>query len=83
MLSLNVHGAASTPWGWGYLDGPVQMRTTGTHAQSAESWFPAPAGLVLPNDPALIGVTYTVQGLCGGFGGSMRLSGAITQTIGS
>jgi hypothetical protein len=83
MLSLHMHAAALTPWGTSYLDAPVLLRTTGTHAQSVESWFPAPAGLVLPADPALVGVTYTVQGFCGGYGGSMRLSGAVTQTIGS
>jgi hypothetical protein len=32
-------------------------------------------------DPALVGVTYTVQGFCGGQGTSGRISNAITQVI--
>lgn len=81
LLSTDVRSAASSPWGWVYLDGTVLVRTHGMHLQSVESWFPAP-GVSLPDDLALVGRTYTVQGLCGGFGGSVRLSSAITQTIG-
>lgn len=81
-LSTGKQSALSTPWGWLYLDGSILLRKFGTHTQSVETWFPDPSGLLLPNDLALVGRTYTVQGACGGFGGSVRLSGAITQTIG-
>jgi hypothetical protein len=82
-LSTGHQIAASTPWGWLYLAGPRLLRRNGLHHQSVETWFAAPAGLLVPNDLSLVGVTYTVQGVAGGFGGSSRLSGAITQTIGN
>jgi hypothetical protein len=62
-LSTGVQVAASTPWGWFYLDGPRLLATSGRHVRSVESWFPQPTGLPLPNDPSLVGLTYTVQGL--------------------
>ncbi|MEQ1892427.1 MAG: hypothetical protein ABL998_07810 [Planctomycetota bacterium] len=81
-ISAGFQSALSTPRGWLYLDGPRLLTKFGTHTRSLESWFDAPAGLLVPNDLALVGTSYTVQGGCGGFDGSMRLSGAITQTIG-
>jgi hypothetical protein len=81
-LSVGNRAALSTPFGWLYLDGPILLGKAGTHGQSVEAWFPEPTGLPLPNDLSLVGLTYTVQGACGGFGGSTRLSGAMTQTIG-
>jgi len=81
-LSTGQQSALTTPWGWLYLDGTLLLQKTGAHAQSIETWFPAPAGFSLPNDLTLVGRSYTVQGACGGFSGSFRLSGAITQTIG-
>lgn len=81
-LSTGKQSASSTPWGWLYLDGPRLLSKFGRHGKSVETWFPEPTGLALPNDPSLIGLTYTVQGASGGFGGSIRLSSAITQTIG-
>ncbi len=81
-LSTGKQSASSTPWGWLYLDGPRPLGKFGSHVKSVEAWFPEPTGLLVPNDLSLVGMTYTVQGACGGFGGSIRLSGAITQTIG-
>jgi hypothetical protein len=81
-LSAGQQSAASTPWGWLYLDGPRLLWKFGSHTRSVEAWFPEPTGLPLPHDLSLVGLNYTVQGRCGGFGGSNRLSGAITQTIG-
>ena len=84
-LWTGKQSALTTPWGWLYLDGRRLLRKFGRHMQSVEAWFPEPTGLPLPNDPSLVGMTYTVQGACGGgyFGSSARLSGAITQTIGN
>ena len=81
-LSTGRQSALSTPMGWLYLDGPILLRKVGKHLRSVETWFPEPTGLPIPNDLSLVGMTYTVQGACGGFGRSIRLSGAITQTIG-
>jgi hypothetical protein len=81
-LSTGTQAAWKTPRGWLYLDGPRLLRKLGRHEQSVEAWFLEPTGFPLPNDPSLVGMTYTVQGVCGGFGGSLRLSNAITQTIG-
>jgi hypothetical protein len=41
----------------------------------------APGGFVLPADLALVGLDFTVQGGCMGAG--LRLSNALTQTIGN
>jgi hypothetical protein len=81
-ISTGFQAALTTPRGWLYLDGPRLLTRFGRHTRSLETWFPEPAGLAVPNDLALVGTSYTVQGGCGGIGGSMRLSGAITQTIG-
>jgi len=81
-LSLFAPSASSTPWGRLYLNGPTLFRKVGGHTRSIETWYPEPSGLLLPSDSSLVGLSYTVQGVAGGFGGSARLSGAITQTIG-
>jgi len=81
-ISTGKQSALSTPRGWLYLDGPRLLGKFGRHMKSVEAWFPEPTGFPVPNDLSLVGMTYTVQGACGGFGGSIRLSGAITQTIG-
>ncbi len=72
----------TTKWGFSYVGGAKLLGTVGAHAQSLVDWFPTPNGLALPNDPNLVGVSYTVQGFCGGYGPTGRLSNAITQTIG-
>ncbi|HEX6886001.1 MAG TPA: hypothetical protein VF530_21685 [Planctomycetota bacterium] len=81
-LSTGFQSAATTPWGWLYLAGPRPFEKLGQHQRSLESWFPQPAGFVLPNDVTLVGRSFTVQGACGGSAGSLRLSTALTQTIG-
>ncbi|MFT5291775.1 MAG: hypothetical protein ACI8QS_003503 [Planctomycetota bacterium] len=72
-----------TQFGLFYLGGGQLLSTIGTHTQSVESWFPVSTGLVLDNDPALVGMTFTVQGFSGGYSPNGRLSSAIRQTIGS
>ena len=73
-----------TQWGLLHFAGVRVTGTAGAHSQSVETWFPAPAGLVLDPDPSLVGIAYTVQGFCGGIGPwEGRLSSAVTQTIGS
>ncbi|QDU69320.1 hypothetical protein [Engelhardtia mirabilis] len=71
-----------SPFGLLYLDGATILSASGLHAQGIVEWFPAPVGLALPNDAALIGLSYTAQGFVGGYGASGRLSNAIVQTIG-
>ena len=63
-----------------YVQGAVLMRTFASHAQSVESWF-APPGSPVPADPALVGLTFHVQGFCGGMPPAGRLSNVLTQTI--
>ncbi len=65
----------ATPHGWSWLAGPLLWRALGVHAQDVVR--ATPAGLVLPADPALVGLSYAAQGLCGG-----RFSTALVQTIG-
>ncbi len=63
------------PWGHLWIGGSLLCQCRGVHAQSVVVC--APGGVVLPNDPALIGFTYAVQGFCGG-----RFSNALGQTVG-
>ena len=65
-----------------YLSGARLLRRSGTHNQSVETWFPAPAGLVVPNDTTLVGLSYAVQGYCSGYSPNGRLSSVVVQTIG-
>jgi hypothetical protein len=81
-VTSGLQPGASHPWGLLYLQGPRLLRTLGHHQRSVETWFPEPTGLPVPADPALVGTSFTVQGVCGGIDGSLRLSNAITQTIG-
>lgn len=69
---------APTSFGSLWASGPPLFLFTGIHASSTVEC--APGGVVLPVDVALIGLTYTAQGWCGGNGA--RLSSALTQTIG-
>lgn len=71
-----------TEWGHFYARGSLLLAQVVAHSRTVVPWLPAP-GYVLPNDPGLVGVRFTVQGVCGGFGTSVRLSNAVTQTIGS
>lgn len=74
--------ALATRMGWLYLGGRRLLATSGLHARSSQTWFAAPAGLVLPSAPGSVGHGFTVQGVCGGYpGGRARLSNALTQTI--
>ena len=50
----------------------------GVHAQGVVEC--TPGGVVLPNNPALVGLQYTVQGYCDG--ANPRLSNGLTQTVG-
>lgn len=63
------------PLGWRWSAGPALLGCTGFQRREVVS-CPA-TGLVLPADPALVGLGFTAQGACG-----RRLSGAITQIIG-
>ena len=75
--------ALPTQYGFFYLAGAQLLGMAGVHSQSIETWFPVPDGMVLPDDPTLIGVEITVQGFAGGYSPVGRLSSAIVQTIGS
>jgi len=82
-VTANQHGSPRpSPWGWFYIDGPNLLMEFRPHTRSIETWFPVPAGMPLPSDPALVGRRFTVQGAVGGIDGSIRMSNAITQTIG-
>lgn len=72
--------ALPSPFGSLWVTGPRLFHFLGRHAGGAVECIPG--GRVLPSDMGLIGLEYTVQGLCGG-GGRVRFSGAITQTIGN
>jgi hypothetical protein len=60
-----------------WLSGTKLFTCSGMHAMDTVDCVPG--GLVVPNDASLVGVSYTVQGVCGG--GNARLSGALTQTV--
>jgi len=64
-----------TSFGWSWIGGPLLYLATGVQARDVVHL--SPAGIVLPSDPALIGLDFGVQGSCGG-----RLSNALEQTIG-
>lgn len=67
--------ALATAFGWLWVAGQPLHSCAGMHNQDVV--LCSPGGLVLPNDPALIGLSYVAQGFCGA-----RLSNAIVQTIG-
>lgn len=73
-LALRAH-PFPTSFGGLWLAGPLLFQCGGAHTQNLVECHPG--GLVLPPNPALIGISYTVQGLCAG-----RLSVALRQTIG-
>ena len=54
------------------------MKNPGAHTQNVVSW----GAVVLPNDPAFVGVEYTAQGFCSQSGGGSRLSSGLVQTVG-
>ena len=43
---------------------------------------PTLGAVVLPDDPALVGIEYTAQGFCGQSSGGSRLSNGLVQTVG-
>jgi hypothetical protein len=72
---------SSTGFGRLWLAGPKLISATGAHTQNVVTFAPG-AGIVLPNSPSLIGVTYTVQGFCGDSSNPPgRLSQALIQVI--
>lgn len=62
-----------------WLSGPRLFSFTGVHAGNVVECIPG--GFVLPSNLGLVGLQYTAQGVC--TGGSVRLSNALTQTIGN
>jgi hypothetical protein len=69
----------STPFGSLWMGGTRLFLFAGTHSGGVVE--AAPGGFVLPADLALVGLDFTVQGGCMGAG--LRLSNALTQTIGN
>jgi hypothetical protein len=64
-----------------WFSGSKVLRCSGLHNQDAQECFGG-GGLVLPADPALIGVSYCAQGVClDPAGGGPRTSNAIVQTV--
>ncbi|MEO0650668.1 MAG: hypothetical protein AAFZ65_08320, partial [Planctomycetota bacterium] len=70
-----------TPFGLLYVGETEVLSALGFHNGNSVTWFPAPTGLVLPNDIALVGFGYAVQGFCGNPFGGGRLSNAVLQVI--
>ena len=64
-----------TAHGWSWIGGPLLLQKSGLQTRSVVTW--SPSGLIVPADPALVGLSYGAQGSCGG-----RLSSALRQTIG-
>jgi len=62
------------------LTGPKLLGRTGVHAQDVRVMLPI--DLTLPNDMALVGLTYHAQGFCGGFSPNGRTTNVLTQMIG-
>jgi hypothetical protein len=69
--------ALPTSFGSWWTQGPIVASAVGAHTQNVVAV--PPGGLVLPRDTALLGLTLTMQGACGG--SRFRLSGALTQEI--
>lgn len=72
---------AASPFGALWFSGPKIFSNAGAHAQNIVNAAPAP-GIMLPPDPALVGLTYNVQGFC--FDPSAppgRLSNVLIQVI--
>lgn len=72
-----IAGAFGSVW----FAGPKVFSSAGVHAQNVVNAAPAP-GIMLPPDPALVGLTYNVKGFC--FDPSAppgRLSGVLIQVV--
>jgi hypothetical protein len=65
----------ATPFGTLWTSGALLHTCAGMHARDLRRCFPA--GVMVPANAALVGLTYTAQGAC-----NARLSSALTQTIG-
>ncbi len=80
MVLRASHLAAPLSTGFGnlWLSGPVWSKRPGVHTQNVVSW----GAVVLPNDPSLAGIEFTVQGFCSQSGGGSRLSSGLVQTVG-
>lgn len=81
-LSKLVHPPI-TSYGVLYIGRPFLAKQAGPHTRSVETLYPVPTGAPLPNDPGLRGLSFTVQGYCGGFqpNGAGRTTNAIVQPI--
>jgi hypothetical protein len=69
------------PFGSLWFSGPKVFSSAGVHAQNVVNAAPAP-GIMLPPDPALVSLTYNVQGFC--FDPSAppgRLSNVLIQVV--
>ncbi len=83
LYAMRVHAGqlaapAATRFGSLWITGPVLGTSSGFHSQNQVLF--AAGGVILPNDPALVGATFTAQGACGGQ--VVRLSNGLVQTIG-
>ncbi|QDU66239.1 hypothetical protein [Engelhardtia mirabilis] len=72
----------STGAGTLYIAGAPILESVGFQDQSVVLWFPISGGLEVPNDTALVGLSYVVQGFCGDLLGGGRLSNGLMQEIG-
>jgi hypothetical protein len=71
----------ASPYGSLWFSGPKVFSNAGSHAQNVVNAAAAP-GIMLPPDPALVGLTYNVQGFC--FDPSAppgRLSSVLIQVV--
>jgi hypothetical protein len=68
----------STSFGDLWHSGSVLVKSPGAHTQNVVSF----GTVVLPSDPAFVGVEYTAQGFCSQSGGGSRLSSGLVQTVG-
>lgn len=70
-----------TPFGDLHASGAALIQTAGIASGSVETLFPPP-GFTLPNNSALVGLTYAAQGFCGEFSSASRLSNGVVQVVG-
>jgi len=75
-LATPIVGPKGNLW----MSGPTLISASGNHGQGVVS-FAGGSGITLPNDPSLVGVFYTVQGVCFDPSSSARLSQALVQVI--
>ena len=76
-LAVPISTAFGDVWG----SGPRVFRCLGAHAQDVVTCHPG-AGIVLPNDPSLVGLSYLAQGFCGDPTANGRVSNGLQQWVG-